>query len=375
MQDNLNIEVKLQDKTAVLELSGRLDANWAGHLNDNIEKIIRSGIYEVILDTSGIQYISSAGIRILVKQYKNLQSIGGELSINRFSEQVEEVLNMVGMVPMFSAKKEKDSPDAKLSTEAFTANGYRFMHTFSGNQYGVGLGAIGTDFEDCKTRFGEFLALGDAVAYLPSSGNGIPDYTLRTGQLIPKIESLYAILMEGEFSTRYRFISDGDARSIGLSELMKSVHKHQIRDTVAFLMIAESGGLVGTTLNTSPVSGEDPFTFPQIRDKIHFTTEPAHQRMLTVSTGVITSATNEKLSPYIRPLGVDSGLSGHIHTAVFPYQMLKKRDLHMKETIHMLLTESEIRDILHLTNDTREIQGLGESQFIQGYLWCSAATL
>jgi len=55
--------------------------------------------------------------------------------------------------------------------------------------------------------------------------------------------------------------------------------------------------------------------------------------------------------------------------------MLKKRDLHMKETIHMLLTESEIRDILHLTNDTREIQGLGESQFIQGYLWCSAATL
>ena len=406
MQENLNIEVQLKDKAATLLLSGRLDANWAGHLDENIEKLVRTGIYDMQLDTSGIVYISSAGIRILVKQYKNLQSVGGNLSISAFSPQVEEVLNMVGMVPMFSKKKTSDIPDTTLSEEAYIADGFRFMPTqenesarmkislqgdpelmrggqfttsssleFGNDRYAVGIGAIGSDFDDCKHRFGEFLALGDAVAYMPGDKSGVPDYTLRTGELIPRIESLYAIIAEGKFGTRYRFLSDGNERTIGLSALLDAVRSHQKREDLVFMMIAESGGLVGTALNSSPVEGNTPFSFPEIRDRINFTTEPAHPRMLAVCTGIISNGKTDNLLPYIRPLTPEKELFGHVHCAVFPYHTLKKRNLEMKDTLHMLFEESEILDILHLTNDTREIQGLGESQFIHGYIWCAPATM
>jgi hypothetical protein len=39
------------------------------------------------------------------------------------------------------------------------------------------------------------------------------------------------------------------------------------------------------------------------------------------------------------------------------------------ETIDYLFNNAELVDILHLTNDSREIVGLGESQFVQGFCW------
>ena len=78
MESKLDIQKTVSGKKSVLVISGRLDANSTGHLDDTINALIREGIYDVELDLGQVVYLSSLGIRVLVSQYKNLSKICGQ---------------------------------------------------------------------------------------------------------------------------------------------------------------------------------------------------------------------------------------------------------------------------------------------------------
>jgi anti-anti-sigma factor len=65
------------DELLELRLAGRIDATWGAHLSSTIEEAVRSGSHRVALDCSGVDYISSLGIGVIVTQYKLLQSVNG----------------------------------------------------------------------------------------------------------------------------------------------------------------------------------------------------------------------------------------------------------------------------------------------------------
>ena len=70
-----------QGDSCVLKLQGRLDANWADLVGKAIETAIRAGHHEVDLDFAEVGYISSAGLRILLKYYKQLKAARGALRV------------------------------------------------------------------------------------------------------------------------------------------------------------------------------------------------------------------------------------------------------------------------------------------------------
>jgi len=402
--NNLEITRETLADEIILRCTGRLDANQAGHLNDYIDRIVREGQYFISLDLSGIEYLSSAGIRSLVIQNKNLKAVNGHFSICSMSENVKQVLNMVGMANMLSqprpnnevAKKKDKTLDSleehgfqfsitPLTTEGksvvsfygdpglikqsgFTAPNARSIETTS-THFAIGLGAIGDSFDECKNRFGEFVIAGKNVAYLPADGSKKPDYMVSSGQLVASLTELYGLHFEGNFASIIRFESKSDQLTIGLSQLLEGFQKLTGYNDYAFVMLAESGGLIGASLNVSPVAGQKLFSFPEIKETINFTTEPAHLKMLTLSVGVISSGKEEAFRKFIRPLKPGSSILGHVHTAVFPFIPLKKTDIDLSETIDYLFNSVDLTDILHLTNDSREIVGIGESQFVQGFCW------
>jgi hypothetical protein len=91
--------------------------------------------------------------------------------------------------------------------------------------------------------------------------------------------------------------------------------------------------------------------------------------MLTLSVGFFFAGENREAEKFIRPLVPGTTLRGHIHTSVFPFIPLKKTEVDLNETIDYIFNNSELMDILHLTNDTREIAGQGESRFEKGFCW------
>lgn len=401
MENKLDIRKDSPGREQRIFLDGRLDANWAGHLDDYLNSMVRDGSYHILLNMAGVQYLSSAGIRILVGQYKKIKKIGGSFVLEALSDSVSEVLDMVGMKSMLT----EEAP-VVVQTEASEAqfleiNGYRFDKEvisedqmtvrftgnpglaltsgftandnhkikFSADHYGLGIGAIGDGFDDCKSRYGEFLALGEALVYKPSDGSKIPDYMVKTGKLEPEINALCSLQAEGPFSSRISFEPLELIQSISLEDMITGFVQTTGLKQFVFLVIAESSGLVGMSLNTSPVDGKLLFELPDIRENINFTTEPAYPRMLTVSFGVYTLTPDEKLKSFLRPVAPGSPASIHTHTAVFPYQALPKNEASAGKLVLHLFESSIAQDVLHLIHDTREIAGLGNSTFKQGVAW------
>jgi hypothetical protein len=127
--------------------------------------------------------------------------------------------------------------------------------------------------------------------------------------------------------------------------------------------------LVGASIKASPASGMNPFSFPEVRERVKFTTEPAHIRAMTVTFGIFSVQPNENLKKFLRPIDDSGKMFGHVHSAVFSYTPLQKEDINYNSAIRYLFEESDLFDVLHLINDTREINGIGESSFRSGHCW------
>src|SRR5262245_52370994 len=83
-----------------LQLNGRFDANWADHVGKAIESAIRAGQHHIDLDLAQVTYVSSAGIRVLVKYLKQLNSVRGALRVVRTTDAVLSTLQLSGIAAM-----------------------------------------------------------------------------------------------------------------------------------------------------------------------------------------------------------------------------------------------------------------------------------
>jgi anti-anti-sigma factor len=401
MDNKLTIIQEVINEGIVLKVSGRLDANHAGYLDDKLSELIQEGKYTVGLDLKEVVFLSSAGIRILVKQNKAFKKISGEMFIARFSENVKTVLDMVGMTSLFLPKgidditpeiktlssiekfgfrfNKKDSTgnsNAKLQIQGNPAKMKNGAFTESDNHllrlekpfFGLGIGAFGDGFDDCQSRYGEFISLGEGIASLPSDETKTPDYMIKTGNLIPEINTLYCLGIYDSFQKEVIFSPENET-SITFSNIVETIAELGNHKNFAFLMIGESNGLVGVSLKTSPVSGVNPFTFPEVRNNIKFTTEPVHLRAFTIVFGIFSSDTSENLKSFLRPFNLSGNMLSHVHAAVFPPTPFRKEKTDYHIIINSLFNDTQIIDVIHLLNDNREINGLGESSFKSGYCW------
>ena len=94
------IEIKRNVENTVVELVGRLDTTTA----PSLEKMLNEDIGEsknLIFDFKGVEYISSAGIRVLLSAQKRMQKIGSMKVIN-VCEEVMEVFEITGFADILT---------------------------------------------------------------------------------------------------------------------------------------------------------------------------------------------------------------------------------------------------------------------------------
>jgi anti-anti-sigma factor len=387
-----------------LEIQGRLDGYWADHLAQSFDDAIREGARNLRVNLSGVSYLSSAGIRVLVRAHKQLRAVQGSFSVSAPSEAVRSILQLTGLMGLFipavapglkaspsgARILEKENirfevtslnPEARLSCRVIgdpaQLLGDRFREedcrsvAFSKSSFGLGLGAFGSSFADCAGRFGEFLAVGGAVTYLPADGTNVPDYMLAAGTFIPHIQVLYSILCEGDFQMVAHFERKDTGSAPNLGKIVDGCFEIAGSETLGIVMVAESAGLIGTALQRSPALRDSEsalFAFPQVREWLSFTAEPVYTRALTLVVGVAARTAPRRLVPLLRPLG-QSELAAHFHAAAFSYRPVKKRELDLQATTANLFEAEGPQALLHLLNDNREITGAGESQFARGTCW------
>ena len=90
----MTIEIKKNQEQTIIEIVGRLDTITAPALDKTINEDL-GDIQNLVLDVKGMEYISSAGLRVLLSAQKKMQKIGSMKVIN-VCEAVMEVFEMTG---------------------------------------------------------------------------------------------------------------------------------------------------------------------------------------------------------------------------------------------------------------------------------------
>ena len=90
----MKIEIKKNAEMTMIEIEGRLDTITAPTLEKTITDDI-AGTVDLVLDMKGVEYISSAGLRVLLGAQKKMQKIGS-MKLTGVCEEVMEVLEMTG---------------------------------------------------------------------------------------------------------------------------------------------------------------------------------------------------------------------------------------------------------------------------------------
>ena len=90
----MTLEIKRNAEELVLEINGRLDTTTAPALEKTIVENI-NGVKSLILDFKCLEYISSAGLRVLLSAQKKMQKIG-EMKVIHVCEEVMEVFEITG---------------------------------------------------------------------------------------------------------------------------------------------------------------------------------------------------------------------------------------------------------------------------------------
>jgi anti-sigma B factor antagonist len=90
----MTMEIKKNAEATVIEVVGRLDTTSAPALEKAINEDIGDA-KNLVLDLKGVQYISSAGLRVLLGAQKKMQKIGS-MKVTNVCEAVMEVLEMTG---------------------------------------------------------------------------------------------------------------------------------------------------------------------------------------------------------------------------------------------------------------------------------------
>jgi hypothetical protein len=138
-------------------------------------------------------------------------------------------------------------------------------------------------------------------------------------------------------------------------------------------MMAETSGLIGAALRTSPFDSDtsDLFDFPDVRRRLTFTAEPAFRGSLALVVGVVQKPEGPIPPSQLRPLG-DGQLAGHFHAAAFSFRPFKKGRLVLGDTVRTLFEDTGVQGVLHLLNDNRPVVGVGQSEFARGACWIGA---
>jgi anti-anti-sigma factor len=105
----MKLETETIDSVAVVTCEGTLDTNTSSEAQVYLNNLLDEGASKVVVNFENVDFVSSAGLRILLATAKRLTGSGGDLRICGLNEAVNEVFEISGfstILDVFSSQEE-----------------------------------------------------------------------------------------------------------------------------------------------------------------------------------------------------------------------------------------------------------------------------
>ena len=108
------LEISEIDGTTVVTLTKRFDADSAPMIEKELEPVIAEHPERILFDFSKTDYISSAGVRVLLKLTRAITDGGGAVALASLNPQVEYVFEITGFTKIFTIYPSRDKALKKM---------------------------------------------------------------------------------------------------------------------------------------------------------------------------------------------------------------------------------------------------------------------
>ncbi len=294
-----------QDQTLIIDLQGRLSGFESGELQKFVESGIDQETLCIIFDMTKVDYLSSAGLRILLAFYKSLKKIGGTIALVGLQPYCQNVLDMAGFTaafPIFDTLgtalnfgadviNEKYCREHWSELESFNVDSgtLKFLpgsndkgaievmgdvknvlysriteshlcsKLFSKTEYSIGLGGLGDRVEDYLPIMGEMMTIGGTMVWLPTDGYDTPDFLIPhadTGQVT--LRTGFNVSLSGSFNELAWFestIEGGTSISTLYHELFRlsKQRRADYKGVLGLAMVAQMDAVFGSGIKKSPL--------------------------------------------------------------------------------------------------------------------------
>ncbi len=114
----MDIEISSEragDDIAVIQVSGELDLYTAPRLKEELLSALEDGILKVVIDMSGVHFIDSSALGVLIGGVKRLKPDGGSLVLVSVDENVNWIFRITGLNNVFDIFATRDEAIASFS--------------------------------------------------------------------------------------------------------------------------------------------------------------------------------------------------------------------------------------------------------------------
>jgi len=110
-------EVKWEEREGgmvVVQPLGQLDSNTYTLLEEALDPLLKPSLSVLVFDMRGLEYITSAGLRVLFKAAKEVERFGGTYLMSNLQPQIQKVFDIIKALPSMQIFKDIEEVDAYL---------------------------------------------------------------------------------------------------------------------------------------------------------------------------------------------------------------------------------------------------------------------
>lgn len=102
MAQNIGIKIEDNNGAKVVTIEGHLDASMAHAVNDKLHDLLEGECKKLVFNLENLNYISSAGLRVLLYSAKKMQVKKGKTALCTIPKNIQRVLAISGLNTIFS---------------------------------------------------------------------------------------------------------------------------------------------------------------------------------------------------------------------------------------------------------------------------------
>jgi anti-anti-sigma factor len=99
----MDITTKEYRRAAIITVGGRIDTATSSQFEETINALIDGNQYNLVMDFSDVDFLSSSGLRILVTTRKKLRDIGGDVVLASPSQRAVDSIEIAGLDKLFAS--------------------------------------------------------------------------------------------------------------------------------------------------------------------------------------------------------------------------------------------------------------------------------